>query len=408
MIFELGAYILPEFIKKRLRKLFFKHVIIQSKEPLPDAVTQFLKEVNEKGKESLIIVLSGTKFLENEGQRPIRIAKELAKRGNYVLFAYWRWTHDECSDFGKTNDNIFLLSIDQLLNYSKQILEFEYSKEISKVFLMEFPHPSFFELISSGNSNGWITVYDILDDWDEFNKVGQAKWFDKDLEQYFVLNSDIVTAVSPALVEKIENHDTRYVKLLPNAVDFEVLSDKPARPLKKGKITIGYFGHLTSSWFDWDLIIGLANKNNDWIFHLIGYGAPEITLPENIVMYGKVAPQELSSYVKNWDVAIIPFKASNLSKSVDPIKIYEYLYFHIPVVVQGIPHLERYPYVLTATNPQEFEKCIEKAHNIHVSEIDNFLKNNTWEKRVDVLLEEIHKIRTTDSVKNMLFLKDKT
>lgn len=409
VIFDLGAIALPEWIKKPIRKILFRHVIIQSKEPLPDDLNQFITEVNEKGsKSNFFIILSGTKFVENEGQRPIKLAKELAKRGNYVLFAYWRWIPDECSDYGKKNDNIFIIAIDQLLNYSKKIIEFDYSKEVSKVCMMEFPHPYFFEFISSSNSNGWVTVYDVLDDWEEFHKVDQAKWFDNDLEQYFILNSDIITAVSPALVEKIGINNTKSVNLLPNAVDTEILSDKPARPLKKGIITIGYFGHLTSAWFDWDLIIGIANKHKDWVFHLIGYGAPQIELPTNVFMHGKVEPQELSSYVKNWDVAIIPFKISKLAASVDPIKIYEYLYFHLPVVVKGIPHLERFPYTLTANSFSEFEECIERAKNINISEIDDIIKNNTWEKRVDVLLEEIYKIRTTDSIKNKLFLKDET
>jgi len=403
LIFEMGAGILPELIKKPLRRVLFKHLIIQSKEPLPDDLNQFFKEVNEKGKQSnVVLVLSATKFVENEGQRSTRIAKELASRGNYVLFAYWRWTPDDCADFGKTNDNIFLLPIDQLLNFSKQILEFEYSKEISKVFLMEFPHPYFFELLSLSNSTGWVTVYDVLDDWEEFHKVGQANWFDKDLEQYFTLNSDIVTAVSPALVEKIRNYDTRAVKLLPNAVDPDVLSDKPSRPLKKGKITIGYFGHLTSAWFDWDLIIKLANKHSEWVFHIIGYGEQKISLPANILILGKVEPQELSSYAKNWDVAIIPFKISNLSKSVDPIKIYEYLYFRLPVVVQGIHHLERYPYVLIANNFEEFEKSIEKASKLHIDEVDIFIEDNNWKKRVDSMLEEINKVQNEDTFKNCI------
>ena len=402
-ILALGAILLP----KPFRKILFRETI-QRQESIKDDLTQFLRAASrKKDKENFIVVFSGTRFVENEGQRPTRLAEELEKIGNHVLFAYWRWSPAECSDYGIRSDRIFLIAIDQLLNHTKNIFEFEFPEETHKILLIEFSHPSTFELISLSNSYGWVTVYDVMDDWEEFNKVGQADWYDKSLEQYIALNSDLVTTVSPKLLEKLKNYGASNVKLLPNAFDPDVLIDKPVLSLKKGKITIGYFGHLTSSWFDWDLLIGLAKKHNDWIFHLIGYGEPQIILPSNIYLHGKVEPGDLSSYAKNWDVAIIPFIVSKLAESVDPIKIYEYLHLRLPVVVQGIPHLERYPYVLIANNKEEFENCIEKASNMQIQDVTDFIENNTWKKRVNTLLEEINKARKQNSLKNIVLKEDK-
>ncbi len=51
---------------------------------------------------------------------------------------------------------------------------------------------------------------------------------------------------------------------------------------------------------------------------------------------------------------MIPFKSGRLSEAVDPIKIYEYFYFGLPVIVTGIKHLEQYPNVRVVSNPGMF------------------------------------------------------
>ena len=68
---------------------------------------------------------------------------------------------------------------------------------------------------------------------------------------------------------------------------------------------IGYFGHLTDAWFDWDLLFSMASQLDDYCFEIIGYGEPEwvlekITHFNNISFIGKVLPSDLHSYVSRW------------------------------------------------------------------------------------------------------------
>ena len=338
----------------------------------------------------ICLIFSGTKFVENEGQRPLRLAQEFSKKGYKIIFVGWRWNNKEQIDIGDVFPNVFQIPIDFLVNNYTEILSYSNPSIVNKLFISEFPHPLLFEILSVANSYNWVTIYDVLDDWEEFHKVGNAVWYDKEVESYVAFNSKIVTCVSPTLAEKIKNAtNSTSIQVLPNAVSPDMLYTNINEKLPtfiKGKITIGYFGHLTPAWFDWDTVISIANRNPDWTFHIIGYGDPkELQIPNNILLIGKVDPSELGHYASNWDVAIIPFKESVLSSSVDPIKLYEYLFFNLPVVATGIYHIERYPYVWVAHSLNEFEASIIKASETKIEKdvIQKFISENSWSKRVD-------------------------
>ncbi|HEV2846017.1 MAG TPA: hypothetical protein VG477_14280, partial [Thermoanaerobaculia bacterium] len=36
----------------------------------------------------------------------------------------------------------------------------------SRIALFELPYPGLFEALAAANAAGWITVYDVLDDWE--------------------------------------------------------------------------------------------------------------------------------------------------------------------------------------------------------------------------------------------------
>ena len=136
--------------------------------------------------------------------------------------------------------------------------------------------------------------------------------------------------------------------------------------------------------------IGIVYSNYN--FEIIGYGEPEwvrkkIAQFNNISLVGKVVPADLHSYVSRWKVGIIPFVQSGLSDAVDPIKIYEYLYFGLPVVVTGIGHLKDYPKTYFATKSNIREKIAQAiADATSIDDLEDFLRKTTWEARFDSLL----------------------
>jgi hypothetical protein len=84
-------------------------------------------------------------------------------------------------------------------------------------------------------------------------------------------------------------------------------------------------------------------------------------------------------------VGIIPFKINKLSAAVDPIKIYEYLALGLPVVSFFMPQIKNYPNTRLANSVDEFANELDLAlkNNTSNIEIDKWLKENTWQDRVD-------------------------
>lgn len=347
-----------------------------------------------KNTERLVIIPSSFEFDEFVNQRPINYAKFLAKEGYKVLFVVWQWDKQTIvnNSFKTVAENIFQIP---LYDFLKK--EVEYVNIKDKTFFITFPHELFSVLLSEYRQNGFRIHYDNMDEWEEFQKVGQADWYKKEFEEKIILESDVVSAVSPFLIEKF-SYLRKDILLSPNGyynyITGEQNKNIARKSIEDNKINIGYFGHLTDSWFDWDLVFEAAEKDERLIFHLIGYGASnkilqKIEKTENIKFYGKIQTNQLYKYVKDWNFGIIPFKKSNLAKAVDPIKIYEYLYMGLSVLVTGIEHLKSYPKTYVVKNSDELiTKINELLKNNKNIDINKFLEDSRWESRFKVFLKK--------------------
>ena len=383
--------LLPHVVKESLKKMSRGEGPNVS---LRQELDQFLsREMANNPINKVFLIFSSVTFTESEGQRSTRFARELARRGIPVIFAYWRWDTTTPPDVS-TFPGVFCLPIDDFLKDHESILSDARLGSLERVFLMEFPHPSLMEIVNYANAYGWRTVYDVIDDWEEFHKQGQACWYDRDLETYLLQNADIATITCENLLEKMTAMGADRTHLLPNAFeDWTAPNRHMAPPVRKGRITIGYFGHLTCSWFDWPLIVTVAKRRPDWTFHIIGYGLDKRIAPcDNLIFLGKVQHCDLPAFAKNWDVAMIPFQESKLCSAVDPVKIYEYISLGLPTVVTGLPHLASYPGVLTANGELEFEAAVEMAAKMDIDEttVKTFLSSNRWANRIDTLHSILH------------------
>jgi hypothetical protein len=160
--------------------------------------------------------------------------------------------------------------------------------------------------------------------------------------------------------------------------------------LKQGEVTAGYFGSLEKYRFDWDLLLSIAERHKDWLFYLIGRMPRNIRLRENIISLGTLHPAELYAYAQNWDVALLPFKVNNLTISCDSLKVYEYLFFRLPVVARGVgEHMRNYPYVYVAETEKDFEEYITRAASTRIEEdkISDFLRTSDWSSRAKEILK---------------------
>jgi hypothetical protein len=391
-------------VRKSMYYLKNKKVQMNIKEVENKKVNAIYRELRSRYNngeiKGIAIVPSGFIFDELYNQRTINLAKYLSEQNYGVIYMPWQWVKGEKLEksYQEVYENVYQVPLFDFLGTKSKLNEF--TKMSEKYFFITFPTEVFYELIVPLRQSGFNIFYDIMDEWEEFKKVGQSPWYERKIEEAIVLNSDAIAVVSKPLSEKF-NHLRNDISVIGNGYKPSQL--KEANISLKGKtddnkIHIGYFGHLTDAWFDWELIFNLVEKNQDVVVHVIGYGAPEhiekkIEQTENIINYGKINPSDLHEHVKNWHIGIIPFTKSKLSEAVDPIKIYEYLYFGLPTVTTGIEHIGRYPLVEFCNEQKDFYPTIKNMYNqLLNSELDHtslnqFLEETLWDSRFDTMME---------------------
>lgn len=175
-------------------------------------------------------------------------------------------------------------------------------------------------------------LYDAMDDFSAFYS-GFSQSAMKRREVSIAMNVDDIWASSTLLYRRWENIH-KNVQLVYNGIDADIIQRVTATPSINGSRRIfGYIGTI-GKWFDWDLVIALARAVPNDLVRIIGPVfklAPE-TLPANVELLPPCDHEQALAQMTRFDVGLIPFLRNKLTRSVDPIKYYEYRAFGIPVI----------------------------------------------------------------------------
>lgn len=385
---------LPEALRSRLSSYRYRYVarnlhVREAGAPVPSHAMpdpEWVMAANAAQKTA--IIPCGFEFDELVNQRPINAAKYFSQHGYTVIFIAWQWSRGErlSKPSGQVWPGVYQVPLYEFVDFEKSLAY----RKVDALYLLTMPARVLADLVPSLRGRGYSIVYDVMDEWEEFHRSGQAPWFERDVERNLVLQSDVVSAVAPALIEKFSMIRDD-IQLLGNGYSVNILGEGfrgIAGKDHQGPLKVGYFGHLTDAWFDWRVVFALAQAHPEIQFELIGYGEPEwvrerVLQVENVKLLGKVHPKELNVHVRRWKYGIIPFMEGKLAQAVDPIKIYEYLYFGLPSFVTGIEHLASYPNVAFAKSADAthaFGRFLE-AGKSEDANLEDFLAKTTWDAR---------------------------
>lgn len=178
---------------------------------------------------------------------------------------------------------------------------------------------------------------------------------------------------------------------------FSSISGKTELGKRVGMYVLGYVGTI-SSWLDFYALIKIVNAFTSVEIHLLGpFENLEIPLPkhERIKYLGVVQHGEIQARVSGFDALMMPFQVTELTQSVDPVKLYEYVFFDKPIVSVKYPEIERFSdFVDFYTNHGELMAIIgrylsEGFRKKYSDEMrERFIATNTWTQRV-ICIEEI-------------------
>jgi len=196
-------------------------------------------------------------------------------------------------------------------------------------------------------------------------------------EQALVKKCDVVFA----MCEELATHCARSsdgIQIFPPGVDLDafplessnetVADDDLDRVARLGRPLIGYVGGL-HRYVDIDLIVSMARARPEWSWVFVGpfqVSVEKLLDEPNIHLLGPKPHNQLVSFVRAFDVCIVPYVKSIYTNTVVPVKINEYLAVGKPVVATNLPTIcefnRRHSVLITAENQLEpFLKGIDQA-----------------------------------------------
>lgn len=207
---------------------------------------------------------------------------------------------------------------------------------------------------------------------------------------------NLIFTTSSALKNKF-SAQTKKAFCLPNAADLDIFSTKtdhiPDEIKSLDKPIVVYTGHV-----DWrmniDLMTDVISKSPNLIFLFVGpVSISQTSLTalksySNVVFVGTRHLKDLPGYLYNAACAIIPYKLNELTNSIYPLKINEYLATGIPVVATPFSEdIKMFADVISLANtPEEFIAGIHASMHTNSAEKANQrihrARQNTWPTRV--------------------------
>jgi glycosyltransferase involved in cell wall biosynthesis len=249
--------------------------------------------------------------------------------------------------------------------------------------------------------DGFTVVYEYID---EINPAITGNVPDSVYRRHLAILKDervVVVATSDQLVEEVQEFRSKNFVLSTNGVDLDhwrIPKGKPPSdlgPALNGNLIVGYHGAL-AKWMDYDLLRIIADAGPYEVV-LIGHehdGAfAESGLKHHprVHFLGSKTYFELNTYTVHYDIAMLPFKKTNLTQAVSPVKIFEYMAARKPVVTTDLRECKKYQSCLIASTHIEFLEQLKNAAGLrndlnYLRLLDKEASENSWERKTIEIL----------------------
>jgi hypothetical protein len=292
-----------------------------------------------------VLFLSGCGWNDSGGaQRPAQLARQFKRMG----FNVFHWSACD-KENGWSPDGVRLVG-----------KEWWTDEDWPAEGLVICALPAYADLALRFHRWGWHVLYDLLDDWEEFHRIGYHREDPREGEQKLLEICLGATASAPVLMEHLARAGVKHADLVRNG--------GPEEPVSNGKEWIRHRAVLSSylfgPWIDWSAIRRVAAEE-DLYAEIIGKHTGEnegsiVHRAPEACFLGEMPHTMAMQVIAGCDAGMIPFQGP-LCKAVDPVKYYDYVAaglwtVHTPELW---PLFER-PYTIMAA-PPEFPDALRES-----------------------------------------------
>jgi glycosyltransferase involved in cell wall biosynthesis len=243
-----------------------------------------------------------------------------------------------------------------------------------------------------------VVVYHCVDD------VASQKGVDAEsfraAERRFASRANLVLASAPALAERMRRLSAN-VLYAPNVADTELFStalqpgavDPAIEPLPHPRLV--FHGAIVATKLDVGLLAELALLRPEWSIVMVGpRGAGDpggdlspLDAAANVHMAGHRETSALPAVLRGADAGLIPYAINDLTRSVFPMKVYEYLAAGLPVLSTPLPALEGVEDIEIAADAAGLAAALERELELDSAERraarSRAAASHSWEARIE-------------------------
>lgn len=245
-----------------------------------------------------------------------------------------------------------------------------------------------------------LIVYDVMDELASFKGASSDL---RQREARLMAGADLVFAGGRSLYEARRDRHSR-VHLFSSGVEVEHFAQAMSPALRTAeeivelpRPVLGYYGVIDER-MDLGLISELASRRPDWSLVLIGpvtkLSREQLPTAPNIHYLGAQGYTRLPSFLKGFDVCLMPFAINEATRFISPTKTLEYMAAYKPIVSTPVPDVVSNwsEVVRVAGDIREFEKAVEEAlgetaaqRTIRAAQEEKLLREHSWDRIADAM-----------------------
>ncbi|MDR2474854.1 MAG: glycosyltransferase family 2 protein [Bacteroidales bacterium] len=348
-------------------------------------------------------------------QRPQFIAEELSQHYQVDIFQEKAYVSNLVS--GSVSKlkiiTLFRLPLNRISiirRINAWLMKRQLRPKIAEYDYLWFTSPTLYRSVQNIIPRKIKVIYDCMDDILAFPAIQSDPVWKKEMrkaEKEMIGRANAVFCTSEHLKEKLMaryGSESDEITVINNALNIynnihaETLPDEIATAFDSGIKNLTYIGTV-SAWFDFETALQALNMYPD--LHLYLFGPTEVDIPrhERITHFGPIRHEQVYAVMEKAGALIMPFKLNDLILSVNPVKLYEYIYCGKITIVRKYGETSVFgDYVYLYDNASEFISLVDKYMRNELTlkqtpeTCHQFGMDNSWEKRVDKIREKLPQV----------------
>ncbi len=214
-------------------------------------------------------------------------------------------------------------------------------------------HPPDSVLVTAPECFSWLSEslrskvlgYDCMDDALAFAQEPAVRALKANWERALLARADFVACSSELLLDRCAERGASRDRLsvVRNGWDPIAFPVQPSRAVPAaGPLTLGFFGTL-GEWLDFATLETLVRTFPELTIRLIGPNPSGYASPHpRLVLEPQVEHASLAQAVRDVDALLLPFRVTELTRAIDPVKLYEYVALGRPILAVRYPQLQQF------------------------------------------------------------------